>query len=193
MYFLARASIDHGLKWFGLAGLFFGLGVWDKLTFLLCFAPVTLVLLAAALRKLPRTRITKALSLVLLTAVLGSLPFLLALSQDRTHSTSQLQVEVEKLSLKAGTFARSMTGTVLTGYFTSRDAYVDTIPDAAWAYFARVTDRILQLSDYDRWIVLALLLIAVGIPGKTQPGRLLLMLSFALSWLTMAMFQNLGG
>ena len=41
-YFLARASIDHRLKWFGLAGLFFGLGVWDKLTFLLCFAPVTM-------------------------------------------------------------------------------------------------------------------------------------------------------
>ena len=192
VYFLARATGGRQLKWFALAGLFFGLGVWEKLTFAMAFTPSALLLFCAAVWQFPRKKWITAAAAFLFASLIGMSPFLIAASLNKEPAASRLQVEKDAFGMKYATFSHSVAGTVLIGYFTSRDEYIDAIASPLPTFWARTTERVLAISDFDRWILLGLILLTACIPGRTHLMRGLLLTTFATSWLAMASFHNLG-
>jgi 4-amino-4-deoxy-L-arabinose transferase-like glycosyltransferase len=192
LYFLARASLKPEYKWFVLAGFFFGLGVWDKLTFFVCFAPPALLLLASVLWRLSRAKTIKLLAATALAAALGMFPFIAAALQHKVHSVQQLQWEAEPFQSKFMMLSRSLAGTVLTGSLTSRDGYADAVEGSLPRLIARMTEAIMNWSGFDLWILFAVAAFTIAIPGPTLRTRILLTACFLLSWLAMAAFRNLG-
>lgn len=193
LYCLARAYVEPRWQWFAFAGFLFGLGVWDKLTFLVCFAPLVMLILATALWRLPQARTIKACGVFLLAAALGMSPLLAAALQHKVHPAQELQVEAEPLQSKILMLSRSLAGTVLTGSLTSRNGYADAVEGRLPGLFARIVESISGWSGYDLWLLLAVLAAPAAIPGRTHRPRLLLLACFLLSWLAMALFRKLGG
>ena len=192
----SRALAQTSGRWLTFSLFFAGLGVWEKMTFAICFGPIVALMFVEALRCLPREKRVPAALLAILAFVAGAGPMLYATFSATLQPVKALltwEGSAPVYAHKLRMLGRAIVGSSLVGYLTSPDFYWPRIGNPVLKEFSRALAVLFSTAYEARSLVAGIILAGLGVPGPTRRFRSLLLAGLLLSWLTMASFRNLGG
>lgn len=182
------------VPWLAACAFFAGVGIWEKMTFAFCFGPMLAILFCATLLRLSRKQQIQSIVASVVGLLLGVSPLIGATYISTSQPLKDL-LTFESLSvylLKFQLLGRAISGSSLVGYMTSPQPYWPMISNVVTRSFADVLAVLLHYGFQAPSLVLAILLGAALVPGKTQKLRWALVVGEVCSWLAMVSFRNLG-